>query len=630
MSEPGIVDPPPPGTARPTMTSVVWPLMRPYRGWVLTGMVLGGLHGAAITFQNIAPKYLIDDILVPSDPPAAILPAMATDAGAASPAASAPAAPPSAAIAHITRRQAWQRTLWLCVIYLVSTIVLRMVVWHLGYRIFTWVRERVVLALRAQFFRHVNHLCLRFHGQHSSGELFSYLFGTPLNQVMQFYQHTSMHGPGAVITLITTLAIAARWDPVLTLILLATLLVSAVMMGYSRGRVKTIYEAYQKAEGDLSGQVADLLRGNRAVKLYVMENHAATTFEAEALKIGLKSYERDIKSHIEWMKQEGLFYVSFALLMAACTWRYMDHRITAGDVTAFLLSFIALQAPVNFIYTGVTLWGGAQAGIERIGTVLAQASSTPDPVGEEAPVPPAGDLSFVDVTFAYEEQPILDHVSLHIPYGQKVAFVGPSGAGKTTISQLMLRLYDPQGGHLALAGTDLRRLRGAELRRRFGVVPQDPFIFRTTVRDNLRVAKPSASDEEIQRACEQANAWEFIKVLPLGLGTRVGEGGSSLSGGQRQRIAIARVLLANPPFFIFDEATSALDTLSEDLIQKALERNLAGRTAIFIAHRLATVKNVDRIIVMASGRIVQDGPYATLVQEPGLFRELVEGQRLRG
>jgi len=302
MSEQGIVDPPPPGTIKPTMTSVVWPLMRPYRGWVLTGMILGGLHGAAITFQNIAPKYLIDDILVPSDLPAASLPAGTTAAGAA--AAAATTAP---AVEHITWRQAWSRTLWLCAIYLVSTLILRMVVWHVGYRIFTWVRERVVLALRAQFFRHVNHLCLRFHGQHSSGELFSYLFGTPLNQIMQFYQHTSMHGPGAVITLITTLVIAARWDPVLTLILLATLLTSAVMMGYSRGRVKTIYEAYQKAEGDLSGQVADLLRGNRAVKLYVMENHAATTFEAEALKIGLKSYERDIKSHIEWMKQEGLF-----------------------------------------------------------------------------------------------------------------------------------------------------------------------------------------------------------------------------------------------------------------------------------------------------------------------------------
>jgi ABC-type multidrug transport system fused ATPase/permease subunit len=162
------------------------------------------------------------------------------------------------------------------------------------------------------------------------------------------------------------------------------------------------------------------------------------------------------------------------------------------------------------------------------------------------------------------------------------------------------------------------------------VVPQDPFIFRSTLRDNLRVAKPTAKDDEIRRACQLANAWEFIDALPQKLDTRVGEGGSTLSGGQRQRLAIARVLLQDPAFFIFDEATSALDTLSEELIQKALEKNLVGRTAIFIAHRLATVKNVDRIIVMRDGRVEQDGTYDQLVSQPGLFKELVEGQQLRG
>jgi ABC-type multidrug transport system fused ATPase/permease subunit len=176
---------------------------------------------------------------------------------------------------------------------------------------------------------------------------------------------------------------------------------------------------------------------------------------------------------------------------------------------------------------------------------------------------------------------------------------------------------------------DLRRFAAADLRRQFGVVPQDPFIFRTTVRDNVRVARPDADDAAIRRACELANAWEFISALPGGLDARVGEGGSSLSGGQRQRLAIARALLAEPQCFIFDEATSALDTLSEQLIQQALERNLAGRTVIFIAHRLATVKNCDRILVVDGGRISQDGSYASLIAQPGLFQDLVRGQSLR-
>jgi ABC-type multidrug transport system fused ATPase/permease subunit len=162
------------------------------------------------------------------------------------------------------------------------------------------------------------------------------------------------------------------------------------------------------------------------------------------------------------------------------------------------------------------------------------------------------------------------------------------------------------------------------------VVPQDPFIFRTTIRDNIAVARPDADKAAIKRACELANAWEFIARLPQGLDTPVGEGGSTLSGGQRQRLAIARVLLADPPFFIFDEATSALDTISEDLIQQALNKNLGGRTAIFIAHRLATVKKVDRIVVLRDGRVEQDGTYDELVAKPGLFRELVEGQQLHG
>ncbi|MBA2480765.1 MAG: ABC transporter ATP-binding protein [Planctomycetes bacterium] len=580
-----------------TISAVIWPIMRPFRWWLLLSLILGGIHGGAISFQIIFPKYLVDDILRPHDLPDG---------------------------------ERWRRVLILTVVYLVTSIVLRMLSWHLGYRIFTWARERMVLALRAQFFRHVNHLCLRFHGKHSSGELFSYLFGSPLGQIMQFYQHTSMHGPGAIITLIATVAVCANWDPILTVVLALSVMTSSLMMRRSSLRVKEITKDFQQAEGDVSGRISDILRGNRAVKLYAMEEQVATDFDAVAQTLGRKSYERDIRQHMEWMKQEGFFYLANATLMAACTWRYLGGNVQEGEVVGFLLAFQQLQQPTQFLFTSLTLWGGAQASIERIGTVLQQASTTPDPVGAEQPVPPGGEIALRGVTFAYENAPVIADVSLTIPYGQRVAFVGPSGAGKSTVSQLLLRLYDPQSGTITLAGVDLRQLTGTELRKRFGVVPQDPFIFRTTIRDNVRVARPDSDDAAIRKACELANAWEFIDELPDKLLTRVGEGGSTLSGGQRQRLAIARVLLADPPFFIFDEATSALDTLSEDLIQKALERNLRGRTAIFIAHRLATVKNVDRIIVMRAGRIEQDGTYDELAAQPGLFRLLVEGQQLRG
>jgi ABC-type multidrug transport system fused ATPase/permease subunit len=344
--------------------------------------------------------------------------------------------------------------------------------------------------------------------------------------------------------------------------------------------------------------------------------------------ISLKSYERDILTHFAWMKQETISYAGFALMIVACAWRFSSGRVTLGEVSMFMLAFQQLSPPLTTISQAFTLWGGAQASLERIAEVLRETSTTPDPKEDRRPVPPSGDLEFRSVTFAYEEKTVLSAVSFRIPYGQSVALVGPSGSGKSTIAQLMLRLYDPNEGSIHFGGQDIRQCEGAEVRKRYGVVPQDPFIFKTTIRKNIQVAKPDATDAEIESACRQANAWEFIQKLAEGLDTRVGEGGSNLSGGQRQRLAIARAILSNPPVFLFDEATSALDTISEQLIQETLKQVCVGRTSIIIAHRLATVRDCQRILVVRNGQIQQDGSYDSLVTIPGLFRELVDGQQL--
>ena len=583
---------------RSSLRTVVWPLLRPYRWWLVAAGLLNAAHGAAVSIQNLTPKWLIDDVLVPSE---------------------------------LSSAERWRRCLLLGAIYLVVSIFGRMIVWHLGYRIFTYVREKAVLALRAQFFRHVNHLCLRFHGTHSSGELFSYLFGSPLTNIMGFYQHASMFCLGALVILITTLATASAWDWALGVVLAITVVASVLLMNRSRQRVHAIAKDFQHTEGLVTGHIADLLRGNKAVKLYAMEEQVALTFTEQARQIGSKTYDRDIRSHLEWMKQEAFSYLMFVVLMLVCAWRYADGHATLGVVIAVFMSFNTLLGPLQQLFQAMTLWGSAQASIERIGEVLNAASSTPDPVPTAVPiaVPPAGDIAFDDVHFAYGEQAVLRGLNLQIPYGQRIAFVGPSGAGKSTVSQLLMRLYDPTRGTVSVAGVDLRRFKGNELRKRFGVVPQDPFIFRTSIRDNVKVARPDADDEAIIAALRQANAWEFVEALPGKLDECVGEGGSSLSGGQRQRLAIARALLADTPFFIFDEATSALDTLSEELIQRTLDSTLRGRTSILIAHRLATIKNCDRIIVLRDGRVEQDGTYDQLVRAPGLFSELVNSQRLR-
>lgn len=584
----------PNSTSKTATREILWPIVRPHMPLLTVATILNALHGFAITFQVFTVGWLIDWVLGKG------------------------AVPPDM----------WRRAGALALAYFLVSVVGRMLMWHIGYRLYLQVRERILATLRARFFRQLNALCLRFHMKRSSGELFSYLFGTPLQNIIQFYQHCAGGLAGSFTVIASAVGILVWTDWTLTAIMSLTVCSQVVMMDRARRVSRKLHLDYQKHEAAVTGGVADILRGNRAVKLHAMESAVEGEFGEQMRLISLKSYERDILTHFAWMKQETISYAGFALMIVACAWRFSSGRVTLGEVSMFMLAFQQLSPPLTTISQAFTLWGGAQASLERIAEVLRETSTTPDPEEDRRPVPPAGDLEFRSVTFAYEEKTVLSGVSFRIPYGQSVALVGPSGSGKSTIAQLMLRLYDPNEGSIHFGGQDIRQCEGAEVRKRYGVVPQDPFIFKTTIRKNIQVAKPDATDAEIESACRQANAWEFIQKLAEGLDTRVGEGGSNLSGGQRQRLAIARAILSNPPVFLFDEATSALDTISEQLIQDTLKQVCVGRTSIIIAHRLATVRDCQRILVVRNGQIQQDGSYDSLVTIPGLFRELVDGQQL--
>ena len=245
------------------------------------------------------------------------------------------------------------------------------------------------------------------------------------------------------------------------------------------------------------------------------------------------------------------------------------------------------------------------------------------------PDPPLGTLDYEDIGFRYptrQDVAALDHFNLRVKSGETLAVVGPSGAGKSTLFQLALRFYDPQAGAVRLDGVDLREADPAEIRRRIAMVPQETMIFAASARDNLRYGDWQANDDRLWAAAESANAADFLRALPEGLDTYLGEGGARLSGGQRQRIAIARALLRDAPILLLDEATSALDAESERLVQQSLERLFEGRTTLVIAHRLATVRAADRIIVMEGGRIVEEGTHHTLSAESGLYARLARLQ----
>jgi subfamily B ATP-binding cassette protein MsbA len=587
-----VVAPPPKAAAPPDS---LWRLALPYvwrYRWMLTlCVVLNALAGIAIGLQAFTPKFLVDSVLTP---------------------------------VGLSVNDRYQRLELGVGLYLVLAVLMRMFAWYGSYRMFTKVREHAMLDLRSRFFRHINGLCLRFHGKHSSGELFTYVMGSPLNEISSYYHTVAMNVPNGICTFLVTVGCLSFCDWGLTLILVVSVVLTVLSANSGTGRLRELVEDFQVTEGKVIGRVADIFRGNRDVKMYAIEEKMSATFDQSADVLRQKVYDRDVKTHHVNMRQEAVGVFCFVLVGVVAAGRYMNGHLSAGDVFTYLWAFAVLQGPVLLMFQINVARGRAQASLGRLNDVLATDSSTPEP---RRPVefPSAGALAVRDLEFRYAaDQPVLRDINLDIPYGQRVALVGPSGSGKSTLAKMFLRLYDPDEGSVLCGDIDLRRCRTTDVRHRFGVVPQDPYFFHTTIRENLLIVYPGASEERIRHVCESANIWGFIEQLPDGLDTLIGEGGARLSGGQRQRLAIARALLHDPEYLVFDEATSALDTVSERMVQDAFARVLPGRTSIFIAHRLSTVKDCDRIIVLDEGRVVQDGTFEQLRNEPGMFQRMVE------
>ncbi|MBV9998414.1 MAG: ABC transporter ATP-binding protein [Verrucomicrobia bacterium] len=582
--------------AQPALT--LWGLVKPhaarYRWWIALALILNAIPGFGIAFQTFVPKYLVDDVLIAPD------------------------------LAFRTRlvRLGFLLTGWV-----VSALVLRMLAWYGSYRIFTHVRERIVMELRARFFRHINALCLRFHHRQSSGELFSYVFGAPVAVISGFYHTLVMNVPNALCTFLLSTGWMLLWDRGLTVILLGLVVATVCVLRRSSSDLRQLHEEFQAIEGAITGRVADIFRGNRDVKMYAIEEAMSRAFDQSADTLRQKTCERDLKTHRVNMRHEVVGAACFVIVTGVGVWRYFQGGLTPGEILAYLGAYGMLQVPVSLLFQIGTAYEGAQASLKRLADLLYTETSTPDPSHDPQEPPPKESLVLRHVSFTYTDQPVLRDINLHIPFGQRVALVGPSGVGKSTLAKLLLRLYDPGTGSVSMGGVDLRDCRGADIRRRYGVVPQDPYFFHASIRHNLAIVHPAADETRMREVCELANAWEFIRELPHQLDTVIGEGGCRLSAGQRQRLAIARALLHEPEYFIFDEATSALDTLSERLVHDALARVLAGRTAIFIAHRLSTIKDCDRIVVLQDHTIVQDGPFKELRHTPGLFRQMVEQDR---
>jgi len=489
--------------------------------------------------------------------------------------------------------------------------------------------ERVVTDLRRMVFDHILGLEPAYFEAMRTGEVISRLTNdtTLLQQVIgygfsMFARNLLMMLGAAAMMFVVSWKLAA-----FVLLGIPATLVPILLLGR---RVRRLSRDNQDRVADVSAYVDEAVHEIRTVQAYAHEEQDRSTFARHA--------EAAYRSGVSRIGQKA-FLIAAVMLIAFCAVGVIlwigGHDVFAGRLSAGELSAFVFYAFVVATGAGTVseVWGELQraaGATERLMEIL----DTKPAIGAPAvpsPRPPHTGIRFEDVRFAYPARPAspaLDRFSLTVSQGERVALVGPSGAGKTTVLALLLRFYDPQAGAVRIGGTDIRDYSPQQLRRLIAVVPQDPVIFAASVLDNVRYGRPEATREEAGRACEQAFALEFIHRLPQGLDTMLGERGVTLSGGQRQRLSIARALLADRPILLLDEATSALDAASERMVQQAIEALERGRTAIVIAHRLATVQHADRIVVLDRGGIVAEGSHAELMKQGGLYANLAALQFL--
>jgi ATP-binding cassette subfamily B protein len=492
-----------------------------------------------------------------------------------------------------------------------------------------WLGERVVADVRADVFRHVSSLGPAFFEKEHSGEVMSRLTADT-TQVKAAAGSTLSQLLRNLIMLVGALVMMVVTSPSLSaLVLIAIPAIVMPLMAYGRV-VKDKSRKAQDTLAEASAYAAENLSAVRTMQAFGHEQAVARRYS--------DAVERSFEAARERMVSRAVLTAFTIFLVVASVvgvlW-YGASSVIGGEMTGGRLGQFVIYALFAAGALGELseVWGEinqAAGAAERLGELLKIVPEIHSPEKPKPlPNPGKGAIAFKDVTFAYASRPgisALERLSFSVKPGETVALVGPSGAGKTTIFNLLLRFFDPSSGAVFVDGVDVKDADLAQLRSRISLVPQDVAIFADTVAENIRYGTPGASLEDVKKAARAAQAEEFIANLPDGYETRLGERGVTLSGGQRQRLAIARAILRNAPILLLDEATSALDAENEAHVQRALEGVMKGRTTLVIAHRLATVQKVDRILVLDNGRIVQEGRHAELVANGGLYGRLAELQ----
>lgn len=564
----------------------IWSYLRPFRG----GMISVFIFTLIATMLSLIAPYLlgtaVDRYIIPGD---------------------------------------FQGLIRLCAVLLAVYAGAALSAW-LQQHVMVYVSQQSIQAMRKDIFARLQVLPLRFFDSKTHGELMSRttndienISGTLNQSVTQLIS--------SVLALVGSLAIMLYLNLWLTLLSMVTIPLVMLFTKAVASRTRRHFAKQQSTLGELNGFIEETVSGQKVVQVYRRERHAAATFDEMNKKLTEASIQAQIYSGTVGPVMNVLNNASFALIAAVGGYMAFSDLTTVGIVVAFLNYSKQFQRPLNDLANQFNLVQSAVAGAERVFEVIDTESEYQGNPVEQQVDELLGEVRFDHVSFSYKEGvPILEDVSLTARPGETIALVGPTGAGKTTIMNLLTRFYEIDTGKITIDDIDIRQLHKDDLRSKLGIVLQDAYVFSASIRENIRYGRLHASDEEIEAAAKLANAHDFIMKLPDGYDTELLSGGGNLSQGQRQLLTIARAVLADPVILILDEATSSIDTRTEMHIQTAMRTLMQGRTSFVIAHRLSTIREADQILVMNHGRIAERGTHDELLAKRGFYYELYNSQ----